>query len=142
MADLEDGIQDLLVGSAGITAIVGTGDDADIYPMLVPEGFTNYPAVTFQVISETRDPELTKQHGLTQARVQINCWARTYGGAKALKEAVRNAIDGESTTFPQGCFIEGGSDAVEPSPDARSARLFNKSVDAMVWVVETDPTYG
>lgn len=138
MADLEANIVTLLSGSSGVSAIVST----NIFPALVPQGFDNYPALTYQVISEQRTPTLEKQNGLMQARVQINCWARTYAGAKALKEAVRNAIDGESATFPDGVFIEDGQDSVEESPDARPARLYAKRIDAMVWVKETDPTFA
>ena len=142
MADLEDDVVDLLEASAGVTALVGTGAAARIFPLLVPEGFTNYPAITFQVVSESRQPMLSRQNGLMQARVQINCWARTYAGAKSLKEAVRNAIDGEQTVFPSGCFIEDGLDSVEPSPDAKPGRLYGKRIDAMIWVAEADPTFA
>lgn len=145
MADLTDDLVTLLQGSAGITAIVGSGTAARIYPLLVPEsepGEDIYPAISYQVISESRQPTLSKQNGLMQARVQINCWGRTYAGASALKEAVRNAIDGENTVFPAGCFIEDGQDTVEPSPDARPGRLYAKRIDAMIWVYETDPTFA
>jgi hypothetical protein len=138
MADLEAGIVGVLEGSAGVTALVGSR----IYPLLVPQGFDNYPAVTYQVISEQRTPELTKQNGLMRARVQVTCWARTYSAAKGLKEAVRNAIDGESGTFPSGVFIEDSQDTVEESVGARPARLYAKRIDAMVWVTETDPTFA
>lgn len=142
MADLEATFVDMLEASAGITAIVGSGVDARIYPLLVPEDFSNYPAITFQVVSETREPELTKQNGLMRARVQTNCWARSYAEAKTLKEAVRNAIDGGTAFFTNGVFIDDGQDSVEPSPDARPARLYCKRVDVLVWVTETDPTFA
>ena len=142
MAYLEQDLEDLLSGSAGITAIVGSGASARIYPMLVPQGFDNYPAITYQVISEERDPELTQQNGLYRARVQITCWARTYAGARSLKEAVRNRIDGSGTTFPRGVFIENSMDTIEESEGARPGRLYGKRLDAMIWCLEDDPTFA
>lgn len=142
MSDLEAGFVSLLTASTGVTTLIGSGSAARLYPLLVPQGFDNYPAITYQVISENREPQLDKQNGLMQARIQINCWARSYSGAKALKEAVRNAIDGSDSQFPSGVFIENGIDGVEESEGSRPGRLFVKRMDAMVWVTEDDPTFA
>jgi hypothetical protein len=142
MATIDQDLVDLLEASAGVTAIVGSGSAARIYPLLVPQGFENYPAITYQVISENREPELTQQNGLFQARVQLNCWARTYAGARALKEAVRNCIDGSSSTFTSGAFLENGIDSVEESEGSRPGRLFAKRLDVLVWVKEDYPTFA
>jgi hypothetical protein len=141
VASLEESIEDLLVGSAGITALVGSSTSARIYPMLMPQGAT-LPALTYQTISETREPELVGQNGLFQARVQINCWAATFAGAAALKEAVRNAIDGTTSQFPNGVFIENSRDTVEVSEGSRPGRLYGKILDVMIWCVQADPTFG
>ena len=142
MATIDQDLVDLLEASAGVTAIVGSGTAARIFPMLVPQGFENYPAITYQVISENREPELTKQNGLHQVRVQVNCWALTYAGARALKEAVRNCIDGSSSTFGNGVFIENSIDSVEESEGARPGRLYAKRLDVLVWVKEDYPTFA
>lgn len=142
MATVDQDFVDLLEASTGVTALVGSGAAARIYPMLVPQGSDNYPAITYQVVSENRDPELTQQNGLYQARLQINCWATTYAGARTLKEAVRNAIDGSSSTFPNGVFIENSIDTVEESEGSRPGRLYAKRLDALVWVKEDYPTFA
>lgn len=142
MATIDQDLVDLLEASAGVTAIVGSGANARIFPLLVDQGTDNYPAITYQVISENREPELTQQNGLHQVRVQINCWARTYAGARALKEAVRNAIDGSTSTFPNGAFIENSIDSVEESEGARPGRLYAKRLDVLVWVKEDYPTFA
>jgi hypothetical protein len=140
MATVDQDIVDLLEASAGVTAIVGSGASARIYPLIVKQG-DNYPAITYQIISETREPELTQQNGFIQVRVQLTCWAETYAGARTLKEAVRNCIDGSSSTFPSGVFIENSIDSVEESEGSRPG-LYAKRLDALVWFTEDYPTHA
>ena len=67
-----------------ITAIIGTGDSARIYPLALPQNPT-YPAVTYQVISSPRHHDLD----IAYPRIQYTAFARTYGQAKELAGYLR-----------------------------------------------------
>ncbi|OAN53894.1 hypothetical protein A6A04_13460 [Paramagnetospirillum marisnigri] len=61
--------------------------------MTAPQRVTA-PFVTFQRISGTRWRTITGPTGMAQPRIQIDAYATTYAGAKALATTIRQAIDG------------------------------------------------
>ena len=67
-----------------ITAIIGTGDSARIYPLALPQK-PDYPAVTYQVISSPRHHDLD----IAYPRIQYTTFARTYSQAKKLAGILR-----------------------------------------------------
>ena len=67
-----------------ITAIIGTGDSARIYPLALPQK-PDYPAVTYQVISSPRHHDVD----ISYPRIQYTAFARTYGQAKELAGILR-----------------------------------------------------
>ena len=69
---------------AEITAIIGAGDEARIYPLKLPQKPT-YPAVTYQVISSPRHHDMD----FAYPRIQYTAFARTYSQAKELAEYLR-----------------------------------------------------
>lgn len=74
------------------------------------------PAVTLQVVNEPRSQHLKGFNPTQQDSVQIDCWASTYGTAKALKEAVLAAVVPEQTgNGVEFCraIIERSGEAVE-----------------------------
>lgn len=81
-----------------VTALVGSGDDARIYPVLLPQDPT-YPAVTYQRVSGARLHNLAGTAGFAMPRLSINCWSRTYGEAKSLAAAIRASLDGFDGTL-------------------------------------------
>jgi hypothetical protein len=76
-----------LKAHAGTTALV----ESRIYPMRLPQGPT-YPAVRYQVIGAPREYVMGGATGDVHARVQVDCYAETYEGAKAVAEQVRLAL--------------------------------------------------
>lgn len=70
---------------SGITAIASTRT----YPMRLPQTPT-YPAITYQKISNSEQKGTST---LKDSRWQINCWASTYSGAKALAAQVKTAFE-------------------------------------------------
>lgn len=55
------------------------------------------PAVTLQIINDSREQHLKGFQSIRETLVQIDCWASTYAQATALKEAVLAAVVPEQT---------------------------------------------
>ena len=85
---VEKDLRTYLKTRSGITDIIGTGDDARIYAMQLPQKAT-FPALTFMRVGT---PQRTVSHSgdssLTQIRLQYSCWAETYEDAKDLAAAI------------------------------------------------------
>lgn len=138
---IESGIYSFLTGSAAIAVIVGDR----VYPMLIEQG-VDYPAITYQEISNSPEHSQDGYSGITYTRVQINCWSITAIGARNLREVVRMRMDGYAgamgTIVVQSCFWVGGHDIYEPQPGMEQDRRFGKSMDFMVCHVEVAPTFA
>lgn len=78
-----------VTGDAAVSALIGDR----LFPNVAPLG-TDAPFATYQRISATRVRSLTQRSGLAMARMQLDCMAETYAGARALADAVRQALDG------------------------------------------------
>lgn len=85
---IEQGIHWHLKSDSGVAALVSTR----VYPVLLPQNPT-YPAITYQRISGPRVPIYDGPSTMAAPRFQIDSWSETYAGAKALAEAVREAMD-------------------------------------------------
>lgn len=83
----------LLTGAGAVTAIVGAGAAARIYPVLLPQGQT-VPAIVFEVISAYRPGAIdayAPTH-LTTSRVQVNLITADYPALLVLLEATKAAL--------------------------------------------------
>jgi hypothetical protein len=97
---VEIAIRDLLLADTTVSGKVGTR----IYPVVLPTDCA-YPAITYQLISDTSSPTLTST-GQQQKRVQIDCWSKTYLEAKQLQTAVRAVLDGFAGALSDGTLIQ------------------------------------
>lgn len=97
---IELAIRDLLLADSTITQTVGTR----VHAVILPKDGT-YPAITFQLISDTESPTMTST-GQQQTRLQIDCWATSYVQAKQLQEAARTLLGGCTGTLTDGTFIQ------------------------------------
>ncbi len=89
---IEDAIKAVLLADADVAAIAGSR----VWPMKLPQSAT-LPAVVYQRVSTTReDFGLRGPVGPTRSRVQLSCWAATFGEARQLWEAVHGALNGWS----------------------------------------------
>jgi hypothetical protein len=84
-----------LLATAGVTALAGQR----VEPGRRTQG-SPFPSIVVNRISG--EPMLSDDEPgadeLTDSRIQIDCWAETYAGAKLLARAVRAALRGYSTT--------------------------------------------
>ena len=132
MARLDQAIKSRLEAVAGVTALVGSGSSARIYPMLLPQNPT-YPAVRYQQVDGVRESAMGADIGVVSATVQIDSYAETYAGARALAEAVRAALQRFSGTVASvqidDVFVASGpNDFYEEQVKARRVQY-----DFQVW---------
>lgn len=96
--DCGEALYTKLTGTAAIAALVV----ARVYPLMLP------PTVTLPAISytEVSGPRVTTHDeasgGLAHKRYQVDSWATTYSGAKALSKQVRVALNGFSGAVSHG----------------------------------------
>ena len=82
-----------LSADAGVTALIGSGNNCRCYPFgFAPQG-TQIPYVTWQSISGLPLNKLTSGAFCDTLRTQVDCWASTGAGALDLAEAVRSALE-------------------------------------------------
>jgi len=89
VALLEEAIKSRLTTFAGLTALIGTR----AYPTRMPQNPV-YPNLVFTEISNIPDYVMGGQSGIARARYQIDCYADSVSGVKALAEQVRLALSG------------------------------------------------
>lgn len=90
---LEDAICQKLVADSDITDIVGLGEQARIYPMILPQN-VQFPAVHFSRISADRTYSMDGKTGLVAARFQFESYSdKTPEEVKNLSEAIRRSLE-------------------------------------------------
>lgn len=67
------------------------------WPMANTSATITHPYIVFHEIVGIPEPTLEGYSGLTAKRFQIDCFAKSYGGAKALRKAVNDAIKASTT---------------------------------------------
>lgn len=85
--------QALLLGSSGVTALVGAGPSARIKFNVLPQPPT-FPAVVLTVVDNVALSRIEGPAPLFLGRLQCDCYATSYADAHALADAVRVALDG------------------------------------------------
>lgn len=107
---LEDAIYQKLLSDPDVTAIVGSGKDARIFPMILQQN-TPFPAVHFSRVSADRTYSMDGKTGLVAARFQFESYSnKTPEEVKTLSEAIRRALEGfcgnVGDVFINGIFLE------------------------------------
>lgn len=125
---IEDGLHRLITADAGFIAIA----EDRLYPLILPEMAINsvlQPSASYQLITAVPDYTLDGPTGMVKARIQIDTWASTYAGSKALTEAIRLLLDGYAGVLPDGTAVqniwrENVTDSFEPG-----SRLYRTLTD-------------
>ena len=113
---------------AGVLAIIA----GKVYPIMVPDG-TVLPYITYHTIT---DLSINHATGATEGntdRIQVDCWAATYAGVKALANAVKTALKNwtDTTDSPHvtSCHYESGTDLPEQPVPGREIGRYRVSQD-------------
>ena len=128
---MEEALIARLLGIAAVSGMVGTR----VYPGSRPQG-SALPAVVLNRISGGPLYADDGEAGLEQARIQVDCWAASYAGAKLLARAVKASLSAFEGTVGETTFQlieldieqdlrEGGGDAVDYP--------FRTALDFLVW---------
>ena len=124
-----------------ITDLVGTRT----YVGKLPQQVTTLPVLLVQRISTTHDRHLSGASGVATSRLQLDVWAATAASARAVAEAVRVAVDGDSsltmgTTKVAAVLDDGESSTYEPADDGSDTGEFRITQDWIVHHAETTPS--
>lgn len=82
---------------SGVTDLVGTGDDARIYPVKLPQNVT-LEAISYRIITDVQEHAMGSDVGVSHARLSVDCWGNDYDEAVALALATHAALSRFSGT--------------------------------------------
>ena len=123
---MEEQLRALLLNDSGVSSHVAGRVNFGAHPQGQP-----FPAVVLATVSDNEGYTLQGPNGVTEARVQVDCYADSYGAAKLLSRAVRSLLSGYQHAAFQGVFFAGSRDSREGgSNDAE--RPYRTSMDFMV----------
>ena len=128
---MEELIRALLLADSGVSSHVSTRVNFGEHPQGQP-----FPALVLNTISDNEEYTLQGPNGVTAARVQVDCYATSYGSAKLLSRAVRSLLSGYQSGALQGVFLVGSRDSREGGSD-EAERPYRVSMDFMVHFTTT-----
>lgn len=133
---MEEKLITLLLSDSGVSALVGT---RIFWSKMEPS--EALPRIVLNVISDVPDYNMNSASGLRSARVQVDCYSSTYGGARSVSRAVEMAIGGyrgtSGTIKFDGIFVLEQRDVIEE--DNTPDDLFGVSIDYQIWHKEISP---
>jgi len=104
MADLIEGIVALLLTETAITSVIAGGNS--IQPIPAPVEASLFPAIVYQLVSDSDEMTLTGSSGVGHARVLFSCHASfgpgSYLVAHSLAVALKAALNGYQGFLPSG----------------------------------------
>lgn len=92
---IEAGLFAFLSADSGVLSLVGDGQRARIFPMVIPQkmkAVDQVPCVVYQVTQEDRQKVYCGTQKLVSITVTLDCYAMTLIGARQLSEAVRAVL--------------------------------------------------
>lgn len=144
MAAMEEALCSYILSKAAVTALIGSGDAARLYPHALPQdcNLASGAAAIYRIISSSETGLLTDRAGIVQSRVQITSFANTFSAAIALARAIKNCgiatlkgLDG-GVNF-RGVMIEEGINTYdEPPTDGGETWRYIAEFDLRVSYIE------
>ncbi len=127
-----------LLATETVTAIVGSR----VFPIMAPTNLqgrvkVELPYITYQTISDQSVNHSTGATETNSTRIQIDLWAETYAGAKALATAVKTALknwtDATGDPVISSCHYQNGNDLPDPPSPGQERRTHRVSQDYLLW---------
>src|SRR5690625_3309816 len=135
---MEEAVIARLLADVAVAAIAGDR----VYPGRVPQG-EDRPAVVFQVINSMPHYADEGEIRFVESRVQLDCWASTYGDSMQLARAVKASLSpvgrtpGSAVLTAPGIefqFIELNGERDLPESGSNNAEYFFRvSLDFTFW---------
>lgn len=143
MSDISSGLITYLESKTAVTDIVGTGDNARIFPDRIPKDPT-YPLVVVDEFASTHDHDLSGASGIYHPRISVDCYDQTSGDAQTLAEAVRGVMQGYrgamGVEFVHSCELDGKVRDQLQQRDASDRPIDRVRLSFRLTVTETIPS--
>jgi len=115
-----------------ITDLIGSGISCRLYPGGAEQDESR-PYIVYYVISDIEYHVLAGADGMSEARVQLECWAGTYLSAHQLADTVRKQLDGYlgywDTVRIKKCFLDTQSDTVYEDAEKQEDKIYGVLCD-------------
>lgn len=135
--DIGAGINAYLLAASAVRLLVADRG----FPDVLPQDLKAYPAYTYTVTSDAPEHHLTGMSGLTQARVQFDCYANTRRESNLLAETIRVTIDSNETTMGgevvRTCHLENTFRGADQPDDGSDKWRYFTTQDYLVWYVQS-----
>lgn len=116
---MELALRALLQGAAAVTALAPADRiNWGRHPQQTP-----YPGIVLNVVDDMEAQTYGGPDGLSQGRVQVDCYGDTYGDAKILSNAVRATLDGHRGGNFRAIFLIATRDYDETDTTDRPFRV-------------------
>lgn len=128
MADFATALRTRLTTDGPLSPLIGTR----VYPLIRPQN-SPLPAIRYQVVSDPRPEHLQGYDGARVSRVQVDCFAETYIGARDVAEKAIAAVASPATV----AGIQFGRTSAEGPRDLYNdvdggGQIYGASVDLLV----------
>jgi len=132
MTAIEKALRSVLIAASDVTDLVSSR----IYPEHRQQG-NDFPAITYQLLGTSPQNSTSGHTSITRAIMAFDCIATSYGAAKILAEAVRQALMDYSGTSEgvvvKSCHHEGDNTIIEDSQVAEDRGVSRIISDYIVW---------
>jgi hypothetical protein len=142
IADIRPALTAYVVADASISGVIGTRQDARMFPVVLPQG-EKRPSVVYSRISGLSDHHMQGPSGLSRPRIQIDCWAAKADIAATLSDLVKARIDGFKGDIPYGgdspqasVTVQGIFFDSEREDFDNESKLYRASRDYFIWFAE------
>ncbi len=118
-----------------LTTILSSVAGGRRYWVSAPQSLSTRPYIIMLRVSGNRDYAMSGPTGYVQSRIQVDIYDESYGGAKTVARAVRDAVSGFAGTIGgvhiQRISVESERDL--PADDVGEiTELFRTSIDLMI----------
>ena len=122
---MEEQLRAILLASSGVTSLAPANR---INWGVHPQG-AGLPALVLNVVSDAEGLHLKGRDGLFEGRVQVDCYAATYGAAKLLSRAVRGVLHSYRGNGFRLIEEDGGADHGREGGTNEAERPFRVRID-------------
>src|SRR6202789_2088108 len=135
---IEKGLAALLNADTRFSSIAAS----NLYPVVLPDDILNPltptpTSATYRVVSTVEEQTHDGPTGFVKVRSEYNTWATTYAASKELAVAIREVLNGYSSTLPEGTSVQTAWRDNSPDGFDEDSRLFRVQADYFVIFTET-----